>query len=264
VAKVRLQKLLAQAGIASRRRAEDMIRAGEVKVGGQVVTELGLQVDPHDDRVEVRGRRVRPEAPQYRVLLKPRGCLATLAAPLPDEDGEREKPPAKERGKAREKERGTLAKFIPDVEVGWQVVAPLDFLAEGVVLLTTDGALSARLSRGGGHVPMTYHLKFQGKVGDDEVARLLRGWRWDGRPVKPTRVEAIATTGKNTWVEMIVAESRPRVLKAAGETIRHTVLKISRVRLGEISFEGLKMGGFRELTKKEIKSLLHDAGLAAS
>jgi 23S rRNA pseudouridine2605 synthase len=263
MAKVRLQKLLAQAGIASRRRAEDMIRAGEVTVGGQVVTELGLQVDPHDDRVEVRGRRVRPEPPQYRVLLKPRGCLATLATPSTD-DEERETSPAKDRGKDREKDRGTLARFIPDVEVGWQVVAPLDFLAEGVLLLTTDGALAARMSRGGGHVPMTYHLKFQGKVGDAEVERLLRGWRWDGRPVKPTKVEAIATTGKNTWVEMIVAESRPRVLKAAGETIRHTVLKISRVRLGGISFEGLKMGGFREVTKKEIKSLLHDAGIAAS
>jgi pseudouridine synthase len=245
VAKIRLQKLLAQAGVASRRRAEDMIRAGEVTVGGAVVTELGLSVDAQHDRVEVHGKRVRPEEPQYRLILKPRACLATLAKPA-----------------AGAADRGTLAKFIPDIEIGWTVVAPLDFLAEGVMLLTTDGALAARMSRGGGHVPMTYHLKFQGKVGDEEVARLLRGWKWDGRPVRPTRVEAIATTGKNTWVEMVVAESRPRVLKAAGELIRHTLLKISRVRLGEISFEGLKMGGFRDVTKKEVKSLLHDAGLA--
>jgi 23S rRNA pseudouridine2605 synthase len=247
VAKIRLQKLLAQAGIASRRRAEDMIRAGEVTVGGLVVTELGLSVDPDAERVEVGGRRVRPETPQYRVLLKPRECLATLA------------PSA-----ATPAARKTLVRFIPDVEVGWSVVAPLDYLAEGVVLLTTDGALAARMSRGGGHVPMTYHLKFQGRVGDDEIARLLRGWKWDGRLVRPTKVEAIASTGKNTWVEMVVAESRPRVIKAAGETMRHSVLKISRVKLGEIGFEGLKMGGFRDVTKKEVKSLLHDAGLAAS
>jgi 23S rRNA pseudouridine2605 synthase len=245
VAKLRLQKLLAQAGVASRRRAEDMIRAGEVTVGGAVVTELGISVDPHTDRVEVHGKRVRPEEPQYRVILKPRECLATLAKP-----------------QAGAADRATLARFIPDVEIGWTVVAPLDFLAEGVVLMTTDGALAARMSRGGGHVPMTYHLKFQGKVGDDEVARLLRGWKWDGRPVRPIKVEAIATTGKNTWVEMVVAESRPRVLKAGGELIRHTLLKISRVKLGEIGFEGLKMGGFRDVTKKEVKSLLHDAGLA--
>ena len=247
MAKIRLQKLLAQAGVASRRRAEDMIRAGEVTVGGAVVTELGISVDAQHDRVEVHGKRVRPEEPQYRLILKPRACLATLTKPA--------------EGAA---DRATLARFIPDVEIGWTVVAPLDFLAEGVMLLTTDGALAARMSRGGGHVPMTYHLKFQGKVGDEEVARLLRGWKWDGRPVRPEKVTAIATTGKNTWVELVVAESRPRVLKAGGETIRHTLLKISRVRLGGLSFDGLKMGGFRDVTKKEIKTLLHDAGLGAS
>jgi len=247
VAKLRLQKVLAQAGIASRRRAEEMIRKGEVTVDGKVVTELGTQVDPKQERVEVRGRRVRPEAPQYRVLLKPRACLATLAPSAADTA-----------------ERRSIARFIPDLEVGWHVVAPLDFLSEGVVLLTTDGALAERMGRGGGRVPMTYHLKLQGPVGDEEIARLARGWKWDGRPIKPTHVEAIATTGKNTWIEMLIEETRPRVLKAAGETIRHTVLKISRIRLGEISFEGLKMGGFRDATKQEVKALLRAAGVAAS
>jgi len=241
---MRLQKLLAQAGIASRRRAEDMIRKGEVVVDGRVVSELGLKVDGDRQRVEVGGRRVRPEPPQYRVLLKPRGCLATLAPSAADSA-----------------ERRTLARFVPDLEVGWQVVAPLDFLAEGVILLTTDGALAECMSRGGGRVPMTYHLKLQGKAGDAEMARLGRGWKWEGRLVRPKSVEAIATTGKNTWIEMVVAESRPRVLKAAGEAIRHTVLKISRVRLGPVSFERLRMGGFRDLTKKEIESLRHDAGV---
>jgi 23S rRNA pseudouridine2605 synthase len=245
VAKLRLQKLLAQAHIASRRRAEDMIRQGEVTVDGKVVTELGTQVDEHA-QVEVRGRRVRPEVPLYRVLLKPRACLATLAPSAADTA-----------------ERRSLARFVPDVEIGWHVVAPLDFLAEGVILLTTDGALAERMGRGGGRVPMTYHLKLQGKVADEEVARLLRGWKWEGRLVRPQTVEAIATTGKNTWVEMVVAESRARVLKAAGETIRHTLLKISRVRLGPISFEGLRMGGFRDATRQEVKALLRDAGLAS-
>jgi 23S rRNA pseudouridine2605 synthase len=249
MAKIRLQKVLAQAGVASRRRAEDMIRAGEVTVGGAVVTELGVTVDPEHDRVEVAGKRVRAEEPQYRVLLKPRGCLSTLAKPT-SEPGTAARP--------------SIARYIRDIEMGWTVVAPLDFWAEGVVLLTTDGALAARMSRGGGKVTMTYHLKFQGKVGDEEIARLLRGWKWDGRPIKPKTAVAIASTGKNTWVEMVVAETRPRVLKAAGDLVRHSLLKISRVRLGEISFEGLKMGGFRELSKKEVHSLLRDAGLAAS
>ena len=249
MAKIRLQKVLAQAGVASRRLAEDMIRAGEVTVGGAVVTELGVTVDPEHDRVEVAGKRVRTEEPQYRILLKPRGCLSTLAKPT-SEPGTAARP--------------SIARYIRDIEMGWTVLAPLDFWAEGVVLLTTDGDLAARMSRGGGKVTMTYHLKFQGKVGDEEIARLLRGWKWDGRPIKPKTAVAIASTGKNTWVEMVVAETRPRVLKAAGELVRHSLLKISRVRLGEISFEGLKMGGFRELSKKEALSLLRDAGLAAS
>jgi 23S rRNA pseudouridine2605 synthase len=246
-AKIRLQKVLAQSGIASRRRAEEMIRAGEIKVDGKVVTELGTLVDPFETKIEAHGKRVRVEEPQYRVLLKPRACLATLAPSAADNA-----------------ERRSIARFIPDVEVGWQVVAPLDFLSEGVILLTTDGALAQKMSHGGGRVPMTYHLKFQGPIGADEVARLLRGWKWEGRPVKPSKVEPLATTGKNTWVEMVVPESRPRALKGVGELIRHTVLKISRVRLGEISFEGLKMGGFRELTKKETKALLSAAGLGPS
>ncbi|MGD0837735.1 MAG: S4 domain-containing protein [Polyangia bacterium] len=245
--KIRLHKLLAQAGIASRRRAEAMIQAGEVKVDGKVVTQLGTLVDPHGERVEVNGRRIKIEAPHYRVLLKPRACLATFAPSAPDSA-----------------ERRSIARFVPDREIGWHVVAPLDFLAEGVILLTTDGTLAERMSRGGGHVPMTYHLKFQGEIGDEECARLRRGWKWEGRSVEPLRVAPIATTGKNTWVEMVVKETRARALRAAGELIRHSLLKISRVRLGGISFEGLKMGGFRDLTKTEVKALLAIARETAS
>jgi 23S rRNA pseudouridine2605 synthase len=240
---VRLQKLLAQAGVASRRQAERLIAEGKVRVNGQVVTALGTRVDARDDRVEVEGRRVRAETPQYRVVLKPRRCLATLA------EGTDERP--------------TLARYVSDRDVGWSVVAPLDFPAEGVVLLTTDGELAERMSRGGGHVTMTYHLKFQGAVGTAEVERLRKGWRWLGRPVRPIAVEAIATTGKNTWIEVVVAESRPRVLKAAGEALHRTLLKISRVRLGPVSFEGLAMGESRDLTKGEVKTLRAAAGLSA-
>jgi 23S rRNA pseudouridine2605 synthase len=237
---MRLQQYLAQAGVASRRAAERLITEGKVKVNGVAVSALGSQVDAHD-RVEVEGRRVRPETPLYRVILKPRSCLATLD-------------PA-------QGERPTLARHVPDRELGWKVVAPLDYPAEGVVLLTTDGPLADRMARGGGSVPMTYHLKLQGTVTAAELERLRRGWKWNGRPVKVASADALATTGKNTWIEVVVAESRPRVLKAAGELIRHTVLKISRIRLGALSFEGLAMGGSRDLTKGEIKALRRTAGL---
>ena len=239
---MRLQRYLAQAGVSSRRRAEQLIAAGAVRVNGVVVTTLGSTVGSHDT-VEVEGKRVVAATPVYRLMLKPRGCLSTL---VPHEKAD----------------RPTLARYLRGAEPGLQVVAPLDFLAEGVVLLTTDGELAQAITKGKpGKVPMTYHLKLQGKVKDEDLGRLLKGWRWEGRPVKPMTVEPIATTDKNTWIEMVVAETRPRALKAAGDLIRHTVLKISRVRLGGLSFEGLPMGGWRDLTKGEIADLRKRAGI---
>ena len=236
---MRLQKFLAQAGVSSRRKAEALIASGAVRVNGTVLTTLGTSVDPARDRVEVDGRRVVAETPIYRLLLKPRACLATLT-----EGGN----------------RPTLARYVRNAEPGLQVVAPLDFPAEGVVLLTTDGALAQAIGKKG-RVTMTYHLKFQGLLGDDVLTRLARGWRWEGRPVKPETVDRLAATERNTWIEMVVAETRPRALKAAGDLIRHQLLKISRVRLGGLSFEGLKMGGWRDLTKAEVNDLRHRAGV---
>jgi len=236
---VRLQKFLAQAGVSSRRKAEELIASGAVRVNGTAVTALGTSVDARD-RVEVSGKRVFPETPMYRLLLKPRACLATLA---------------------KAGERPTLARYVRDAEPGLQVVAPLDFPAEGVVLLTSDGELAQAMAKKG-RVQMTYHIKLQGLVGEDAINRLARGWRWEGRPVKPESIQRLAATERNTWIEMVVAESRPRALKAAGELIRHSVLKISRVRMGALSFEGLAMGGWRDLTKAEISDLRKRAGVA--
>ncbi|HEY4186744.1 MAG TPA: S4 domain-containing protein [Polyangia bacterium] len=237
---MRLQKYLSQAGISSRRRAEQLIASGSVKVNGQVVNTPGVVVAERD-RVEVDGKRVIRVDPVYRVMLKPRACLATL-------------------GKSGD--RPTLQRFMHDPEPGMTVVAPLDFPAEGVVLLTTDGELADAIAKRRQKVPMTYHLKLQGVVGEEEITRLSKGWRWEDVPVKPLAVEALATTGKNTWIQMVVTEIRPRALKAAGDLLRHSVLKISRVRLGRISFEGLEMGGWRDLSKSEVAELRQSAGLS--
>lgn len=234
---MRLQKLLAQAGVASRRAAEALIARGLVRVNGEVVTAQGVQIDPRRDRVEVEGRRLHVEPPRYQVLLKPRGVLSVLP------------------GTPVAPDRPTLARFWKEREPGWRVVAPLDFWSEGLILLTTDGDLADRLSRKGGGLTMTYHVKLQGIPGDDTLTRLRRGWRFEDRPVRPQAVEKLATTGKNLWIEVVVREARPRALKAMGLAVRHTVLKLSRVRLGDISFEGLAMGVARELTKAEVASL---------
>ena len=181
---MRLQKFLAQAGVSSRRKAEELIAAGAERVNNKPVTALGSSVDTKRDRVEVNGRRVFPETPIYRVLLKPRACLATLA---------------------KSSERPTLARYVRDAEPGLQVVAPLDFPAEGVVLLTTDGELAQTMAKKG-RVQMTYHIKLQGLVKDDGIERLARGWRWEGRSGKPESIDRLAATEPHTWIEMVVAE----------------------------------------------------------
>ena len=217
-----------------------MIATGQVRVNGVVVNTLGTTVGGKD-WVEVEGRRVVPETLIYRLMLKPRACLSTLS---------------------KTGDRPTLAQYLKGAEPGLQVVAPLDFPAEGVVLLTTDGELAQAITKGKpGQVVMTYHLKLQGMVKDEDLGRLLRGWRWEGRPVKPVSVAPIATTEKNTWIEMVVAETRPRALKGGCEWVKHSLLKISRIRLGGLSFEGLAMGGWRDLSKAEISDLRKRAGL---
>src|SRR6185503_6437503 len=133
---MRLARFLAQAGIASRRKAEDLIASGVVRVNGTVVATPAANVNASKDRVEVSGRRVTVDAPIYRLLLKPRACLATLSG----SDG-----------------RPTLARYVRDPEPGLEVAAPLDFPAEGVVLLTSDGELRQAISKGGKRntLPMT-------------------------------------------------------------------------------------------------------------
>ncbi|HTA19601.1 MAG TPA: S4 domain-containing protein [Polyangia bacterium] len=193
---MRLQRYLAQAGVSSRRRAEHMIATGQVRVNGVVVNTLGTSVGGKD-WVEVEGRRVVPETLIYRLMLKPRACLSTLS---------------------KTGDRPTLAQYLKGAEPGLQVVAPLDFPAEGVVLLTTDGELAQAITKGKpGNVLMTYHLKLQGMVKDQDLGRLLKGWRFEGRAVKPVTISPLATTEKNTWIEMIVAETRPRALKGGCE-----------------------------------------------
>ena len=237
---MRLQRYLAQAGVSSRRQAEHLIATGGVKVNGVVVNTLGSSVGGKD-WVEVNGRHVVPETPIYRLMLKPRACLSTLT---------------------KTGARPTLAQYLRDAEPGLQVVAPLDFPAEGVVLLTTDGELAQAITKGKpGNVLMTYHLKLQGMVKDQDLGRLLKGWRFEGREVRPVTISPLATTEKNTWIEMIVAETRPRALKGGCEWVKHSLLKISRVRLGGLSFEGLAMGGWRDLSKSEIGDLRKRAGL---
>lgn len=236
----RLHKALARAGVASRRAAEQMITEGRIRVNGHVVDQLGAHVDPDKDQVTVDGKKIRlaPEGQQekvYILLNKPTKTLTTTR----DERG-----------------RKTVLDLV--VGAGDTRIFPvgrLDFEAEGALLLTNDGALAHQLTNPKFHVPKTYQVKVKGRPRDDELERLRRGIYLEDGPTKAAHVEVLQETKMNTWVEITVTEGRNRLVKRMFWRLRHPVLKLVRVRYGNLTAEGLKVGQYRLLTKKELTEL---------
>lgn len=236
----RLQKALARAGVASRRAAEAMIAAGRVRVNGKVITEMGTKVDPGKDDVRVDGRHIATTAPDqqekvYFVLNKPPGFLTTT-----------------------KDDRGR--KTVMDLVVGASQariypVGRLDFDAEGVLLLTNDGELANLLTHPRYHVPKTYLAKVKGVPSEEKLNKLRKGIYLEDGPTKPAHVEIEEKMKANTWVEITVTEGRNRLIKRMFWRIQHPVLKLVRTRFGALDREGLRLGEYREISKKELVQL---------
>lgn len=231
----RLQKLLARAGIASRRTAENLILAGAVRLNGQVVTRLGVKADPARDRIEVEGRLLRfPARDVYLLLHKPRGTVCTAADP---------------------QERPTVFHLLKGVRQRVFSVGRLSYDAEGLLLLTSDGAWADLLLRG--QLPQTYWFKVKGKLSEAESTRLeeMGSRRGTGfgllRLVKP---------GANPWYEVTLAEPRDDWLRTGFFRLGHPVEKVKRVAIGSLRAPGLLPGRFRELTEVEVERLRQEAG----
>ncbi|HEY4222402.1 MAG TPA: pseudouridine synthase [Myxococcota bacterium] len=236
----RLQKALARAGVASRRAAEQMIVAGRVRVNDKVVTELGTKIDPAKDDVRVDGRKVPVTSPDkqervYFLLNKPAGFLTTT-----------------------KDDRGR--KTVMDLVVGASQariypVGRLDFDAEGALLLTNDGELANLLTHPRYHVPKTYLAKVKGVPPEDQLNKLRKGIYLEDGPTKPAHIEVVDKAKVNTWVEITVTEGRNRLIKRMFWRIKHPVLKLVRIRFGALDTDGLRLGEYRELSKKELKDL---------
>jgi 23S rRNA pseudouridine2605 synthase len=238
----RLQKLLAAAGLASRRGAEEMILEGRVTVNGRVVTELGTKADLSVDHVKVDGKRVRTApGPRYILMNKPRGVVVTRDDP---------------------QRRPTVYALLgtrvsePVVPVG-----RLDFDSEGLLLLTNDGALAHRIAHPSGGCRKEYEAKVSGVPTPAKLARLSRGILLDGVRTAPATVELIDTTpekdgvGGNAWVRVILGEGRSRQVRRMLEAIGHRVSKLRRVAIGPLRDTRLPQGGFRDLTHEEVEAL---------
>jgi 23S rRNA pseudouridine2605 synthase len=232
---VRLQKLIAGSGLASRRKAEMLIAAGRVTVNGAVVTALGTRVDPDRDHVKVDGKHLRAAQPfVYLILNKPTHVMSTL-----DDPGG----------------RTTVKQFLHGVSVRVFPVGRLDFDSEGLMLLTNNGELAQTLLHPRYHVPRTYLIKVKGVLAEDEIGQLQRGVRLQDGMTGPATVKKIRKAEQNSWLEITIREGRKHQVKRMLEAVGHPVIKLVRVRMGPLSLGGLEPGEFRFLTDREANAL---------
>jgi 23S rRNA pseudouridine2605 synthase len=232
---LRLQKIIANAGIASRREAERLIDEGRVTVNGTVVRQQGIQADPEADRIKVNGRLIpAPEKKVFILLNKPRGCLTTVKD---------------------DKARPTVMDFFKDLPARVYPVGRLDFNTEGLLLFTNDGDLSKKLLAPKSKVPRTYLVKVRGVPEEKALNRLRRGVRLDNRPTGPMNVHIKRTTGKNSVLSIKLTEGKYRHLKRVCEKVGHPVVKINRTEFGKLNLKEVPLGAYRFLTPKEVRSL---------
>lgn len=232
---VRLQKVIAQAGVASRRHAEELIVAGRVKVNGEVVTTLGTKVHPERDRVTVDDRPLPgPEPKRYVLLYKPYGYITS---------------------RSDEKGRPTVFDLLPRVKERLFPVGRLDYDSEGVLLLTNDGELTQRLLHPRYKIPKRYAVKLAGIPSGAELDRLAQGVEIEGKPTLPALVEVRKVGEKSCWLDITIYEGRNRQIRKMCEAIGYRVLKLKRTAFGFLKLRGLRPGKYRYLSPVEVQRL---------
>lgn len=232
----RLQKVLAHAGVASRRASETLIEQGRVTVNGQTVTALGFKVDPRRDVIAVDGQRLpRPsEKPVYLILNKPRDVLTSAS----DDRGRR-----------------TVVDLV-EVEERVYPVGRLDLRSEGLVLLTNDGELAEKITHPRSHLEKEYQVLVTGRPTTPTLIRWRRGEvEIEGRPSAPAIIERLKLEGDNTWLKIILTEGRKRQIRDVAKALGHPVKRLERVRIGPIKLGHLKPGKWRHLNPVEVEQL---------
>jgi 23S rRNA pseudouridine2605 synthase len=236
----RLQKFLASAGVASRRKAEELITSGRVTVNAKKVTELGTKVDPAKDLVAVDGKLVAVRDEQaYYLLYKPSGCVTTLSDP---------------------QGRPTAASYV-DVRERVFPVGRLDYDAEGAVLFTTDGELANRLAHPRYGHRRVYLVKVKGDPEPEALARMASGLRLEDGPAQALEVAVHERAERNTWLRVVVGEGRYHLVKRLCEAVGLQVLRLFRPEFGGVSVQGLRPGKYRPLSPDEVRAMKRVVGL---
>ena len=239
----RLQKVLAHAGIASRRAAERLILEGRVVVNGSVVTELGTKVDPSRDAIKVDGKRIGapPSGRTYLALHKPRGVVTTLSDP----EG-----------------RPTVKDFLRGIKARVYPVGRLDYHSEGLLILTDDGALARNLMHPSRGVEKTYLAKVKGQPDPEVLVRLSRGIPLDGKRTGPAKVRVVRR-GDNAWIEITIGEGRNRQVRRMFQAVGHPVQRLRRMGYGGVLLGRLPVGTLRPLSEAEVAELSRAAAAEA-
>jgi 23S rRNA pseudouridine2605 synthase len=238
---VRLQKLLAQSGVASRRRCEELMLAGEVEVDGEVVTRLGTKVDPRAAVIRVSGKRLPPVSEHvYLVLNKPRGVVSTMADP---------------------QGRRTLADFVADRPERLFHVGRLDTDTEGLILLTNDGDFAQRIAHPSYELEKTYVAEVADVVSRGTLRTLMAGVVVEDRPVQVRSARVVSKTADRSIVELVIHEGRNRIVRRLLDQVGHPVQRLTRTAVGPVRIGSLRAGTLRELSADEVGSLLDAAGL---
>ena len=238
---VRLQKLLAQSGVASRRKCEELMLEGLVVVDGEVVTRLGTKVDPRTAVIRVDGKRLPPITEKvYLVLNKPRGVVSTMSDP----EGRR-----------------TLSDLVADRPERLFHVGRLDTDTSGLLLLTNDGDFAQRMAHPSYEVDKTYVAEVEGEVFRRTLKQLLEGVTLDDGPVTVTRARIVEATASKSIVELVIHEGRNRIVRRLLDHVGHPVRQLTRTAIGPVSLGRLRSGELRDLTREELGELLDSTQL---
>jgi len=238
---VRLQKLLAQSGVASRRKCEELMLGGHVEVDGEVVTRLGTKVDPRTAVIRVDGRRLPPvSAHVYLVLNKPRGVVSTMS----DAEGRR-----------------SLSDLVSGRPERLFHVGRLDTDTDGLILLTNDGDFAQRVAHPSYELDKTYVAEVPGPVSKATVRRVLDGVTLEDGPVRVSAFRVVSTHRDKAIVELVIHEGRNRIVRRLLDEVGHPVTRLTRTAIGPVLLTGLRQGELRDLTLDELGTLLDAAKL---
>jgi 23S rRNA pseudouridine2605 synthase len=239
---MRLQKILADRGVASRRKAEEIIEEGRVTVNGVVAT-LGDKADPEKDHIKLDGKLLSQPAGarKYLVLHKPKNVITTLDP---------------------EETRPTVRDFLAGVRERVYPVGRLDFDSEGLLLLTNDGELAHAVMHPSGKMPKTYRVKIKGVLEEKDFEKLRRGVRLDDGLTAPAEVRPLEALKQNSWIEITIYEGRKRQIRRMLQAVGHPVIRLIRTRIDGLSLGSLAPGEMRHLSNNELKRLKYSAGLS--